>query len=91
MAFDAATGAPLWQDDIPASWGHVGLANGVLFTGANNTPLLFVYDAATGTRLTTLALPDRTVSGPSIVDGVVYVGYSVSAVAGGVRAFALPK
>jgi outer membrane protein assembly factor BamB len=88
MAFSAVDGAGVWEDEIGESWGSVALANGVLFVGANETAGLFVYDAALGTRLTTLALPETTTSGASIVDGSVYVGFGVAT--GGVQAFTLP-
>ena len=89
-AFSEVDGAKLWDDDIGESWGSMAIANGVVFVGANgaaNTKL-FVYDAATGVQLTTLALPQSTTSGAAIADGMVYVGYGIAV--GGVQAFRLP-
>jgi hypothetical protein len=44
-----------------------------------------VHDAATGARLKTLPMQTSVLSGASVVDGVVYVGYG-----GGVVALGLP-
>jgi outer membrane protein assembly factor BamB len=90
MAFSAADGSTVWEDDIGISWGSVGIAGGLVFVGSQAATDLFVYDAATGTRLNTIAMPDNVTSGASIVDGTVYVGYGVLSSTGGVRALALP-
>ena len=45
----------------------------------------YVYDAASGARLKTVPMAGAVQSGASIVDGVVYVGYS-----GGMVALGLP-
>jgi hypothetical protein len=50
----------------------------------------YVYDATTGTRLKTIAMPSNVSSGASIVDGTIYVGYGVFGAAGGVEAIGLP-
>jgi polyvinyl alcohol dehydrogenase (cytochrome) len=90
MAFSAVDGSTVWQDEIGISWGSIGLANGLLFTGTMAASEFYVYDATLGTRLKTFTMPSNVTSGPSIVDGSVYVGYGVFGPAGGVMAFALP-
>ncbi|MBC8291975.1 MAG: PQQ-binding-like beta-propeller repeat protein [Proteobacteria bacterium] len=88
-AFSAQDGSVAWSDDIGASWGHVGLANGLLLAGTQQAAELYVYDTDTGLRLNTLPAFDSVASGPSIVDGTVYVGYGVFGGTGGVMSFAL--
>jgi hypothetical protein len=90
MAFSAVDGSTVWSDEIGHSWGHVGLAGGLLFTGTEDAEEFYVYDAATGMRLKTFPMPATVTSGASIVDGIVYVGYGTSSIVGGVMAFALP-
>lgn len=89
-AFSAVDGSTVWADEIGHSWGHVGLAGGLLFTGTEDAEEFYVYDATTGTRLKTFPMPATVTSGASIVDGVVYVGYGTTSINGGVMAFALP-
>jgi outer membrane protein assembly factor BamB len=90
QAFDPADGTGVWAAEIGASWGSVALAGGLVFVGTNAALEYYVYDAALGTRLATLALPATTASGASVVDGSVYVGYGISGPVGGVQALALP-
>jgi outer membrane protein assembly factor BamB len=90
QAFSAVDGSTLWQDEIGASWGSVGIGGGLVAMGTLAANVVYVYDAATGTRLTTLSLPGTVSSGPSIVDGTLYVGYGVFGATGGVSAFGLP-
>lgn len=90
QAFSAVDGSTLWFDDIGTSWGAVSLGGGVSYAGTLAVAGLYVHDAATGARLTTLDLPSVTSSGASIVDGTVYVGYGIFGAPGGVRAFTLP-
>ena len=67
------------------------MANGLVFSGANDVNEYYVYDAATGARLNTVQVPGVIASGASIVDGVVYVGYWQGADgAGGVIALDVP-
>ena len=91
MAFSAVDGATAWEDEIGLSWSNVGLGGGLVLAGTRAANDLYVYDAATGSRLATLALPAFVVSGPAIVDGTVYVGYGLGGSVGGVRAFGLPN
>ena len=90
MAFSAVDGSTVWSDEIGDSWGHVGLAGGLLFTGTEDAEEFYVYDATTGTRLKTFPMPATVTSGASIVGGIVYVGYGTTSGVGGVMAFALP-
>jgi len=90
-AFSGVDGTPRWSAPIPASWSPPAVANGLVFSGANNVNEYYVYDAATGTRLNTVQVPGAIASGASIVDGVVYVGYWQGADgAGGVIALDVP-
>jgi len=90
-AFAGRDGATRWSAQIGPSWSPVAIANGLLFTGANNVQEYYVHDAATGARLNTLQVPGSVASGASIVDGVVYVGYWQGANdAAGVLALGLP-
>src|SRR5262249_56678512 len=57
-------------------------------TGSMMTNVLYVYNAANGTRPATLPMPDTVSSGASIVDGTIYVDHGTSV--RGVRAFGLP-
>lgn len=90
FAFSDLDGSTLWSKQIGESWAHIAIANGLVFAGDNGDSNFYVYDAANGTRLNTLTLPNSSSSGASIVNGVVYVGYGIFTGAGGVRAFALP-
>ncbi len=89
MAFSGVDGVEVWSTEIGPSWGHVGLAAGVVWAGTQATPDLLGHDAATGALVATLPMPAKVTSGPSIVDGVLYTGYGVFG-AGGVRAYELP-
>jgi cysteine-rich repeat protein len=90
MAFDVNDGHVVWSDDIGPSWGHVGISNGVLFTGANGKLEFYAYDADTGARLATFPLPAAT-SSKATVDGTsLYIGYGIFGTTGGVRAYILP-
>lgn len=84
-AFSGADGATRWSAQIGPSWSAPAIANGLLFVGAREVNEYYVYDAQSGARLNTLPVPAEVMSGASIVDGVVYVGYG-----GGVVAFGLP-
>jgi outer membrane protein assembly factor BamB len=96
-AFSDLDGSVLWHDQIRPSWGSMAVANGLLFVGNNATPTdpaeYYVYDATTGARLKTFAVPANTsavASGASILNGTVYVGYGVFGGPGGVMALGLP-
>jgi outer membrane protein assembly factor BamB len=84
-AFSDLDGTPLWSAQIGPSWSSAAVANGLVFVGTNSANEYYVYDAATGARLKTVPMAGAVQSGVSIVDGVVYVGYS-----GGIVALGLP-
>lgn len=90
MAFDVRDGTMIWADDIGRAYAHVGVKNDVLFTGTNDVPDFYVYDAARGVRLKTFQLPAPSSSRPAIVGDSVYVGYGIISNVGGVRAYRLP-
>ena len=90
MAFDVQDGSMLWSDDIGRAYAHVGVKNDVLFTGTNDVPELYVYDAARGIRLTTFQLPASSSSRAAVSGDTVYVGYGILSNVGGVRAYRLP-
>jgi outer membrane protein assembly factor BamB len=90
QAFSALDGSTVWEDEIGTSFSGVGIANGLVAMGTLAASSLYVYDAATGVRLKTLALPSTSSVGPSIVDGTMYVGYGLGGPVGGLAAFGLP-
>jgi polyvinyl alcohol dehydrogenase (cytochrome) len=90
MAFSAVDGQVAWQDDIGHSWGSVALAGGLVMAGDQLDTNFYVYDATTGARLKTIAMPSNVSSGASVVDGTIYVGFGVFGAAGGVMAIGLP-
>ncbi|MFQ5515932.1 MAG: PQQ-binding-like beta-propeller repeat protein, partial [Myxococcota bacterium] len=77
QAFDAATGATLWTDEIGISLANTSVANGVVFVGTGESDEFFAYDAASGTRLTSFALPARTVSRATVDGDALYIGYGL--------------
>jgi cysteine-rich repeat protein len=89
MAFDPEDGDILWSDDIGPSWGHVAVANGVLYVGTNDATEFYAYDAATGMRLQTFALPQITASRATVAGDSLYIGYGIFSQTGGVRAYTL--
>jgi polyvinyl alcohol dehydrogenase (cytochrome) len=90
QAFSAVDGATVWEDEIGVSFGGVGIGGGLVVMGTLVASSAYVYDAATGVRVETLALPAPTAAGPSVVDGTLYVAYGLGGAAGGVAAFGLP-
>ena len=91
MAFSAVDGSTAWEDEIGTSWGSIAVAGGLVFVGANGAANYYVYDAATGARLKTIAMPANVTSGASVVAGTVYVGYGPFGTgAGGVLALGVP-
>jgi len=91
MAFSAVDGGTAWEDEIGTSWGSIAVAGGLVFVGTNAAAEYYVYDAETGARLKTIAMPANVTSGASVVAGTVYVGYGPFGTgAGGVLALALP-
>jgi len=76
-ALDASTGKILWQTADPTpnalDTGSVSVANGVLYTGSVDGHM-YALDAATGKILWSYASGGSVISGPAIVDGVLYWG-----------------
>ncbi len=83
-ALDAGSGAVLWQ--VPATGqnplkpalpagaeGQVTVANGVFYAGSMSGDMV-ALDAETGKQLWKFASGGSVISGPSIVDGIVYWG-----------------
>jgi outer membrane protein assembly factor BamB len=91
MAFSEVDGATVWSDEIGPSWSHVGIANGVVFASTQQAAEFYAYDAATGSRLATFALPEGTTSagGAVVVDGMLFLPYGVDGAQGGVQAYRL--
>ncbi len=95
FAFDGTDGSVVWSDrEDEYSWAHVGLANGMLFTGGASSSIEFhIYDASNGTLLrnfNTGEFLEAPVGGPAIVDGMLIAPSGVFGSNGAVRAFALP-
>jgi polyvinyl alcohol dehydrogenase (cytochrome) len=91
MAFNEVDGTTVWSDEIGVSWSHVDVADGVLYASTQDAAEFYAYDAATGTRLATFALPDGNTSagGAVVVDGWLYLPYGVTGSTGGVQAYRL--
>ena len=87
-AWNIDGGGMLWEHDIGASWGDVGIGGGVVFTGTQAGTQVFAYDAATGERLRTFEMRENVAGGAAIVNGSVYIPYGVFD-NGGVQAWSL--
>jgi outer membrane protein assembly factor BamB len=90
QAFDVQTGETVWTAEIGRAYAHVGVKNDVLFTGTNDVPDYYVYDAARGVRLKTFQLPATSASKTAVAGDTAYVGYGILSNVGGVRAYRLP-
>jgi polyvinyl alcohol dehydrogenase (cytochrome) len=97
QAFEDADGSPAWNAalDIGPTWGAVSVANGVVFVAKGNlgvepSPAFYAFDAGDGSLLGSFPLPAQSSSGPSIVDGELYIGFGILGSQGGVRAYGLP-
>jgi len=88
LAFNDLDGSTAWSAQIGASWGSMGVANGVVFAGTQASTNLHIHDAATGTALLATPMPANVAGGATVVDGVVYVPYWGAAA--GITAFELP-
>jgi polyvinyl alcohol dehydrogenase (cytochrome) len=95
FALDPKTGKILWvTNEYPGMmFGPVSAVPGVAFVGTSEKKLL-ALDTATGKELWTFDAPDKTASGPSIVDGRLLWGYGFTLFQGpgqgGVLSFSLP-
>ncbi len=90
QAFDVTDGSTLWTAEIGRAYAHVGVKNDVLFTGTNDVPDFYVYDATNGERLKTFQLPATSSSRAAVSGDTVFVGYGILSNVGGVRAYRLP-
>jgi polyvinyl alcohol dehydrogenase (cytochrome) len=99
QAFDLVSGDNAWMAgiDIGATWGVVSVGGGVVFVGSANiagaAQEFYAFDASDGSHLATFPLPSQTSSGPSLVDGELFIGFGLSLFASepsGVRAYELP-
>ena len=94
MAFDQATLATVWEEEIGRSWSAVTYANGIVYAGTNATDgdgdasWLYAHDAATGARLATFSIPKASTARVAVVESSLYVGYGVLS-GGGLRAYSL--
>ncbi len=88
QAFDVTTGNTIWTDEIGPAWAGTRFSNGVVFTGNNETNEFFAYDAPSGDRLASFALPATTVSQATVSGDTLYIGYGIFG-GGGVRAYRL--
>ncbi len=91
QAFDVTTGNTIWTDEIGLAWAGTRFSNGVVFTGNNETSEFFAYDAASGARLASFALPSTTVSQAKVSGNRLYIGYGIFGGVGGARAYTLAQ
>jgi polyvinyl alcohol dehydrogenase (cytochrome) len=78
-ALDPSNGSILWQVADPQGAPDLGaltVANGVLYAGsmAHTGNQMYALDSATGAILWAFPAGGSVVSGPAVVDGVVYWG-----------------
>jgi polyvinyl alcohol dehydrogenase (cytochrome) len=73
-AFDAVTGAVVWQAEQSQSFAPTTVAGGMTFNGGGITPELQIRDGASGTLLNSLALPTNCDSGISTVGNAIFFG-----------------
>jgi polyvinyl alcohol dehydrogenase (cytochrome) len=94
QAFDGTDGSTVWSERTDEySWAHVGLANGLLFTGGPSAGAEFnILDAANGATLKNIesGFLGAPTGGPTVVDGTLFVPWGVFGGFGGVNAYALP-
>jgi polyvinyl alcohol dehydrogenase (cytochrome) len=93
-AFDAATGAVEWQDNMANTFAPTSVSGGAVFNGVGNVlpPALRVYDAGTGARLASFNADGAVNSGVAIVGDTIYfgAGNSFDGNGGAVFAYRLP-
>ncbi len=80
-AFDARTGAVVWQADKAPSFGPTTTAGGMTFNGPSLSTTLQVRDATTGNLLDTVAMPGPIWSGIATVGDALITGVGSSYVA----------
>lgn len=76
-AFNDLDGSTAWSTQIGASWGSIGISNGMVFAGTQASSNLYVNDATTGGSLDVVPIfgGGNVTGGATIVDGVVYVPF----------------
>jgi len=93
-AFDAATGAVQWQNDMANTFAPTSVSGGAVFNGVGNvlSPELRVYDAETGAMLAFFRTTGAVNSGAAIVGKTIYfgAGNSFNGTGGAVFAYRLP-
>jgi outer membrane protein assembly factor BamB len=92
MAFDATTGATVWEEEIGRSWAHAAVANGVVFAGTNDeaddaSSWIYAHDAATGARLRTFDVPSTSTARAAVAGDTLVLAYGINS--GGLRGYAL--
>lgn len=78
-AFNARTGAVLWQGDNANSFGPTTVAGGMVFNSKGLAPYVTVRDGRTGAVLTSLKLRTDSWSGIAVVGDAVLFGTGSSA------------
>lgn len=78
-AFNAATGAIVWQDSNANTFGATTVAGGLVFNGLGLTNVVTVRVAATGTLLTSVPLQSPCWSGIATVGNALLLGTGSSA------------
>ncbi len=75
-AFNAATGAQLWQVGVHCVYctSSPAVAKGVVYIAGGSTERLYAYNATTGALQWTFRAKDYIESSPSVANGVVYIG-----------------
>jgi polyvinyl alcohol dehydrogenase (cytochrome) len=88
-AFDARTGAVVWQQVLSQSFGPTSVAGGMVFVGTALTRELQIRDAATGLLAAVLPLRAPSDSGVVVSGNALYfgLGSSEQAVGAGVAAY----
>jgi hypothetical protein len=84
-SFDAATGAPRWQEAQAPSYGASTVAGGVVYNGALDG-VLRAYDAARGTLLWAFPLGAPISSGAAVAGNAVVIGAGTSDTDAGFKA-----
>ncbi len=84
-AFDATTGAILWQTTVSNSQSTPAVANGVIYIGSFDDNV-YAFDASDGMQLWSSPTGHQVGSSPAVVNGVAYIGSSD----GNMYAFHLP-
>jgi outer membrane protein assembly factor BamB len=94
-AFDAASGAILWEGNLNHSFAPTSMADGVIFSGVVGIepPALNAYDARTGQLLASFPLPGSVNAGATPVGTMLFVGSGNSSdgQGSGVHAFSLSR